>query len=350
MLRCAVNRPISVSRPLKKVASEGQARRNQPKKRSLLVVNEHFEADFNAAWPSAVVFQRSVKGSILPELRFPHRIELTMLNISHAANHQYHGVHPGETDKQVSPEVSQSLNYQILRRTLMANSEAPDAQAAAREISAAQNIDAPTASPQTTSATAPVTTVDAVVQGRDFAQIIQQRELNLELNVKPAPQKTDPLALDLAGNGFSTRGLGDSINFDLDGDGQSERISAPSGDDALLALDRNQNGRIDNGRELFGDQNGASNGFAELRKYDDNQDGRIDLHDSVFAQLSLLRFDQQGRQHRQSLSAAGVSAINLQAQNVKQALGAYDEIAQLGHFEFSDGRSGQAADLLLASE
>ncbi|WP_305651238.1 type IV pilus modification protein PilV [Pseudomonas sp.] len=50
-----------LSRPLKNVASEGQARRNQPKKRSLLVVNEHFEADFNAAWPSAVVFQRPAR-------------------------------------------------------------------------------------------------------------------------------------------------------------------------------------------------------------------------------------------------------------------------------------------------
>ncbi|MDO8698085.1 MAG: hypothetical protein Q7J74_13345 [Pseudomonas sp.] len=273
-----------------------------------------------------------------------------MLNISHAANHQYHGVHPGEADKQLPPEVSQSLNYQILRRTLMANSEAPDAQAAAREISAAHSIDVSAVSPQPASpSTAPIATADAAVQARDFAQVIQQRELNLDLQVKPVPQKTDPLALDLAGNGFSTRGLGDSIGFDLDGDGQPQRISAPSGDDALLALDRNANGRIDDGRELFGDQNGANNGFAELSKYDDNQDGRIDRHDSVFARLSLLRFDQQGQQHSQSLSAAGVSAINLQAQNVKQALGAYDEIAQLGSFEFSDGRSGQAADLLLTS-
>jgi hypothetical protein len=187
------------------------------------------------------------------------------------------------------------------------------------------------------------------LQSRDFIEVIQQRELNLQLNVQPVPKKTDPLALDLAGNGFSTRGLGDSVSFDLDGDGQLERISAPSGDDALLALDRNANGRIDDGRELFGDQHGASNGFAELSNFDDNQDGRIDLRDSVFAHLSLLRFDQHGQQQRQSLSAAGVSAIDLHAQNVQQALGAYDEIAQLGQFEFSDGRSGQAADLLLAS-
>lgn len=47
--------------------------------------------------------------------------------------------------------------------------------------------------------------------------------------------------LDLAGNGFATRGLDDTVRFDLDADGRSDRISAPSGDDALLALDRNGN-------------------------------------------------------------------------------------------------------------
>ena len=138
------------------------------------------------------------------------------------------------------------------------------------------------------------------------------------------------------------------MRFDLDADGRTDRISAPSGDDALLALDRNDNGRIDDGRELFGDQNGAANGFAELGKYDDNGDGRIDLQDAVFERLRLLRFDADGRQHSQSLSQAGVAAIELGARDVKIALGTYDEIAQLGRFQFSDGRSGEAADLLLA--
>ncbi|MGH8352351.1 MAG: hypothetical protein ACRERY_02290 [Pseudomonas sp.] len=144
------------------------------------------------------------------------------------------------------------------------------------------------------------------------------------------------------------RDMEQAVRFDLDGDGRRDRISAPSGDDALLALDRNGNGRIDDGRELFGDQQGAANGFAELGKFDDNGDGRIDAQDALFQRLSLLRFDAQGRQQSQSLPEAGVGAIRLQAQNVKQALGAYDEIAQLGRFEFSDERNGQAADLLLA--
>ena len=79
-----------------------------------------------------------------------------------------------------------------------------------------------------------------------------------------------------------------------------------------------------------------------------NGDGRIDAADAVFDKLRLLRFDAQGRQRLQTLGEAGVSAIDLRARDVSIALGAYDQIAQLGRFEFTDGRSGQAADLLLA--
>ena len=221
-----------------------------------------------------------------------------------------------------------SLDYQILRRTLI-----PD------EV----DVEAPPSEPAAPSEPPAVT-----AQASDFQELAAQRELELNVTANPQPQKTDPLVLDLAGNGFSTRGLDDAVRFDLDADGRTDRISAPSGDDALLALDRNDNGRIDDGRELFGDQNGAANGFAELGKYDDNGDGRIDLQDAVFERLRLLRFDAEGRQHSQSLSQAGVAAIELGARDVKIALGTYDEIAQLGRFQFSDGRSGEAADLLLA--
>ena len=217
-----------------------------------------------------------------------------------------------------------SLDYQILRRTLM-----PD------EVEAK--------APETPSEPPAVT-----AQASDFQEMAAQRELELNVNINAEPKKTDPLVLDLAGNGFSTSGLTRSVRFDLDADGKLDQISVPTGDDALLAYDRNGNDRIDDGRELFGDQNGAANGFAELGKYDDNGDGRIDSQDAIFERLSLLRFDAQGRQSSQSLSEAGVSAIHLQARDVKIALDAYDEIAQLGRFEFADGRAGQAADLLLA--
>jgi len=55
-MRLKTQKPFS-KEALKKIASDNQARRNQVKKRNLQVVNEHFEPDFNAEWPSAVVFQ-----------------------------------------------------------------------------------------------------------------------------------------------------------------------------------------------------------------------------------------------------------------------------------------------------
>lgn len=224
-------------------------------------------------------------------------------------------------------EKSTSLDYQILRRTLNIDEETSPTTAASAENS-----------------TDAVET-DQVVT---FEAMVSQRELELNVSINQQPQVTDPLTLDLAGNGFRTSGLSRSVSFDLDGDGKRDQISVPVGDDALLALDRNGNGRIDDGRELFGDQNGAANGFAELSKYDDNGDGRIDALDAVFERLSLLSFDGQGSQTTQTLRQAGVSSIHLHARDVDIALGAYDKIAQLGSFEFADGRSGQAADLLLA--
>jgi len=244
---------------------------------------------------------------------------------------------PSSLDRQLDAGLRDSLDYQILRRTLMPGGEQPEPGAAATEIEEAARP-----------ARDPGAQVETGVSADSFRQVLQQRELQLNVTANPQPQQTDPLVLDLAGNGFATRGLGDPVRFDLDGDGRLDRISVPAGDDALLALDRNGNGRIDDGRELFGDQHGAANGFAELAKYDDNGDGRIDAQDAVFARLRLLRFDAAGHQQSQSLADAGVAAIALQARDVKLALGAYDSIAQLGRFEFADGRSGEAADLLLA--
>lgn len=231
----------------------------------------------------------------------------------------------------------ESRDYQILRRTL--GIDQPVEPLASDAV--APTAEEPGVDPELQAAQASASVAR-------FEQVLQQRDLSVQWQAEPQPQVSDPLVLDLAGNGFSTRGLENALDFDLDADGRRDRISAPSGDDALLALDRDGNGRIDDGRELFGDQNGAANGFAELARYDDNADGRIDASDAIYRRLTLLRFDAQGRQQQQSLAEAGVAAIQLKARDVDLALGAYDRIAQLGSFEFADGRQGQAADLLLA--
>lgn len=164
-----------------------------------------------------------------------------------------------------------------------------------------------------------------------------------------AIQKQDPLMLDLNGDGLTLTGIEQGVSFDLDADGQSETVSFASGGDAFLALDRNQNGQIDDGTELFGDQNGAEHGFAELAKLDANQDGRIDAEDPVFDKLRLISV-QDGQLVQRTLAEAGVRSFSLDYQNTRQALNRYDEVAQLGHFQFEDGRDAILADVLVASK
>lgn len=153
------------------------------------------------------------------------------------------------------------------------------------------------------------------------AQLSANFEFNLELKVDSSrvilarKQMTDPLIIDLDGNGAEITKAEDGIKFDIDGDGGLEQTAISSGNDGLLALDKNSNGIIDNGTELFGDQNGAKNGFSELAKYDENNDGQIDSKDSIYDGLKVVKFkkmsDNKVTQELLSLKDIGILAISL---------------------------------------
>jgi len=103
-----------------------------------------------------------------------------------------------------------------------------------------------------------------------------------------------PLVLDLKNDGIKTSDLSDGVLFDLNNDGKKDLTGWIAGkDDAFLALDLNQDGIIDNGGELFGDNtllnNGrkASNGFEALAQYDTNKDLKIDEQDKTWKDLLL---------------------------------------------------------------
>ena len=106
----------------------------------------------------------------------------------------------------------------------------------------------------------------------------------------------DPLILDLDGDGINLTSTEDGVEFDIDGDGIAEKTAFIKGDDALLYLDDNGNGVADSGRELFGDQEGDANGYAELARYDENNDGKIDKLDARLQQTPPLAGQESGWQ------------------------------------------------------
>ncbi|MDT8407629.1 MAG: hypothetical protein RQ715_10305 [Methylococcales bacterium] len=128
-------------------------------------------------------------------------------------------------------------------------------------------------------------------------------------------EKIDPLVLNFTG---STAALtGQRFDFDLNADGETERLASLAGGNAYLALDRNQDGMINDGRELFGPETG--NGFKELARYDQDGNGFIDEGDAIFKQLSLW-FQGETDTQLVSLQQQGVGAIYLHALDTSFAM------------------------------
>jgi len=120
-----------------------------------------------------------------------------------------------------------------------------------------------------------------------------------------------------------------AVRFDLDGDGRAERTAWFKGyrDVGFLALDLNNNGKIDDGRELFGEameltggRGKARDGYAALAQYDSNSDGFIDAQDPVFSKLLVwMDRNQDGRTNTDELlplKSLGVTRIGLSHANL----------------------------------
>lgn len=131
--------------------------------------------------------------------------------------------------------------------------------------------------------------------------------------------------------------------FDIDGDGEQDEIAQLKSGSGYLALDRNGDGVIGDGKELFGTESG--NGFADLAKYDEDGNGWIDENDAVWSKLKIWSKDENGKDVLYSLEEKGVGAICLQNVSTDftqkgaegQTLGA---IRNTGVFLYENGNVG----------
>ena len=164
--------------------------------------------------------------------------------------------------------------------------------------------------------------------------------------------RIDPLVLDLDGDGIETTSTrnGSIILFDHDGDGIKTGTGWVKPDDGWLVLDRNGNGTIDSGHELFGvntiksDGQLAKDGFDALKDLDANQDNTIDSIDDVFANLRIWRdLNQDGISQGNELSTLSdnsITAININSTAVRNDLGNGNIQTAAGSFTRSNGTTG----------
>lgn len=160
----------------------------------------------------------------------------------------------------------------------------------------------------------------------------------------------DPLVINL---GSEVASLSDQkFYFDIDADGKMDEISYLEGNSGFLALDKNNDGKINDGSELFGTKSG--DGFKDLAMYDEDGNGWIDEADSVFDNLKIWTKNSDGTDSLIAIGKAGVGAIYLGSATTQFSINSLDDnstngvIQKTGVFLKENGSVGTIQHIDLA--
>jgi Ca2+-binding RTX toxin-like protein/LysM repeat protein len=156
-----------------------------------------------------------------------------------------------------------------------------------------------------------------------------------------------PLVIDLDGDGIELSHVHDNpVFFDIDGDGNLEKIGWVKPDDGQLAMDKNGNGQIDDITELYGDD--VMPAFLKLALHDENEDGLVDAKDSDYDKILVWRdLNQNGvsePEELKTLRETGIASISLQ-ETKKEEYNQDNLITGTSEFTWLNGIKGEIADV-----
>jgi hypothetical protein len=178
----------------------------------------------------------------------------------------------------------------------------------------------------------------------EFHAALTMERQQSSTTITASAKNTDPLIVNFGG--APARLTSGKISFDLNSDGVPVEIPFVASGCGFLVLDDNGDGKVNDGRELFGPQTG--DGFAELAKYDSDGNGWIDEGDPVFSKLRVWTPD-----GLQTLSQLGIGAIATTSGEtpfaIKDANGsAQGEVPATGVYLSENGSAGSIQQVDLA--
>ena len=185
---------------------------------------------------------------------------------------------------------------------------------------------------------------------------VEPYDPDVEVQILPA----DPIVINIDGKGIGVASYkGESIAmFDFDGDGVVNYTSWVAEGSGLLVLDKNADGKINSGNELFGDDTVLSNnatavnGYEALAELDSNGDGKIDAQDKEFKNLKVWQ-DADGdgvtdEGELRTLEELEIASLDLNYKDVNKNLGNGNSITQISSYTKTDGTTGEMGDVNLS--